>query len=100
MHHFLLNNGHLSILIFFILHSVLKQVLLCIFTAIARLYGLCIEKTPDFVEFKLGVFKRTISMRRFFLASKTNLLADVLENIHNFTCIFCLSKLIYIYYNS
>ena len=41
----------------------------------------------------LWVLKRTVSMRRFFWATKTNVKTDGLENIYFFTLIFfCLSK--------
>ena len=36
----------------------------------------------------LWVFKRTVSMRRFFWASKTNVKTDGWENIHNFSLKF------------
>ena len=41
----------------------------------------------------LWVLKRTVSMRRFFLAPKTYVKTDQLENIYNFMLkFFCLSK--------
>ena len=41
----------------------------------------------------LWILKRTVSMRQFFLAPKTYVKNDRLENIYNFYAkIFCLSK--------
>ena len=37
----------------------------------------------------LWVLKRTVSMRQFFWATKTNVKTDGLENIYNFKLIFC-----------